>query len=72
MKQSIDWLSSNELEMASTVFAELNFVQSIVLFSDKCSPGEIQKMETEFALELEKNKLHTHIKLSKYLKAGEK
>ncbi len=72
VKQSIDWLSSNEIEMASTVFSELNFVQSIILFSDKCSPAEIQKMESEFSLELGKKKPHMHFKLSKYLKASEK
>lgn len=71
MKQSIDWVSAQDLDQVSTVFAEMNFLKQIVLFSDKCSLKELDKMQEDF----ERDLLHsrtTKCALGKYLKNTEK
>lgn len=38
--------------MVSSVIAELDFVKSIFLFSDKCTTGEIKKLDEDYTKDL--------------------
>jgi hypothetical protein len=51
----------------------VNLIKQIAIFSDKCGPREIEKMELDFAKELEKAPCkETKIMLGKYLKGTDK
>jgi hypothetical protein len=52
MKCSLEWLNSNDYEMMATVFGEIDMVNDIMIFSDRCTPKEIQKLDEEFKKEL--------------------
>lgn len=57
VKQSIDWLTQIDFEACMNVFSEIDFVEEMIIHSDKCSVRELAKLEDEFAKELVKNKL---------------
>jgi len=44
IKQSLDWLSSNDYDMASNVIGELDMVEEIMIHSDKCTLKELDKL----------------------------
>lgn len=73
IKQSLDWVQSNDYEMVSNVLGELDFIKQIFFFSDKCSINEVRKMEEDFNKDLAKKSFPTKvIQLAKYLKNFEK
>ena len=59
------------MERVSQIFAECDIIKQIVLFSDKCSLKEVEKMEEDFEKDLKTAKT-TRIALGKYLKNTEK
>lgn len=55
------------------VLTEVNFIKQIAIFSDKCGPREIEKMEEDYAKELSADPCkETKVSLGKYLKGTEK
>jgi len=52
INQSLDWVPTTDLDMLSTVFGELNNIKLIRLFSDKCSPKDLDKMGIDYAKDL--------------------
>jgi hypothetical protein len=69
---SIDWVAASDFEMLSTVIGELNFIKQLTLFSDRCSPKELEKMKEDFDKDLMFNKKTTKAILGRYLKNTEK
>ena len=57
--------------MVGDVLSELNFLKKVVIFSDKCSPKDLIKLDEDFKLDL-KNKTFTKVCISRYLKNTEK
>ena len=53
------------------MISELDFVKQVVLFSDKCTLKESEKMEGDYERDLVTRRT-TKIKLGKYLKNTEK
>lgn len=41
--------------MTSTILQELNTIQEIMIYSDRCTPKELQKLDEMFEKELEKS-----------------
>lgn len=41
IKMSLDYLQSNDYEMASNVFGANDLVKEVVIFSDKCGNKEL-------------------------------
>lgn len=68
IKTSIDWVSSNDYETVSNVFAEINFVKEVVLWSDKCSLKDLQKMEADYNRDLVKSRFTTKANINNYIK----
>ena len=68
IRTSIDWVSSNDYETVSNVFAEINFVKEVVLWSDKCSLKDLQKMETDYNRDLVKSRYTTKASINNYIK----
>lgn len=68
IKTSIDWVSSNDYETVSNVFAEINFVKEVVLWSDKCSLKDLQKMEADYNRDLIKSRFTTKACVNNYIK----
>ena len=66
IKMSLDYLQSNDYEMASNVLGSINMVKDITIHSDKCTMREIQKCSEEFAKELATKRFKSKIK-SQYL-----
>ena len=54
IKITLDYLQSNDFEMAKEVLGGVDMVKDIFLFSDKCGPRELQKTYDEFAKDLKK------------------
>jgi hypothetical protein len=68
IKASVDWLNSNDYEMMQNVFAEVDMVNEIMVFSDKCTLRELQKLEDEFDKDLKKLRYKTRINIWKFIK----
>lgn len=60
-----------DMERVSQIFSEVDFVKQIVLFSDKCSLKEVEKMQDDFKKDLLNSKT-TRVALGRYLKNTEK
>ena len=41
MKMSLDYLQSNDFEMASNVLVAVDMIKEIIVFSDKCGMREL-------------------------------
>ena len=48
VKLSIDYLQSNDYEMATHVLGGIDMVKDFFLFSDKCTARELQKTNDEY------------------------
>ena len=68
VKLSIDYLQSNDFEMATNVLGGIDMVKDFFLFSDKCGNRELQKCADEFAKDLKKLRGRTRINIWKYIK----
>ena len=69
IKCSVDFLQSNDYEMANIVFEEIDVVSSITLHSDKCGPREYLKLNDDYAKEFLKPKGSNHrVVLKRYIK----
>jgi len=58
--------------MISTVFSELDFIKQLILFSDKCSLKEVEKMEADYERDLINSRFTTKSRLNRYLKTSDK
>jgi len=65
-------VQSNDYEMIMHVFSEVDIVNEITLFSDKCSNKDYDKLESEFAKELETGRYVYKAHLSKFVQNPEK
>ena len=65
---SIDYLQSNDFEMATNVLGGIDMVKDFFLFSDKCTAREIQKCADEFNKDLKKLRYKTRVNIWKYIK----
>jgi hypothetical protein len=72
INQSLDWVPTSDLDMLSTVFGELNNIKLINLFSDKCTPKDLDKMENDYAKDLAACSLVTKARLNRYVKNARK
>jgi hypothetical protein len=52
----------------SNVFAEINFIKEVVLWSDKCSLKDLQKMEADYNRDLVKSRFTTKACVNNYIK----
>ena len=68
IKMSLDYLQSNDYEMASNVLGSIDMVKDITIHSDKCTMREIQKCSEEFAKELATKRFKSKINIWKYIK----
>ena len=68
IKLSLDYLQSNDFEMAMNVLAGVNMVKDIFIFSDKCTARELQKTADEFNKDLKKLRGKTRVSIWKYIK----
>jgi len=68
IKLSLDYLQSNDFEMAYNVLAGIDMTKDIVIFSDKCTIRELQKTQDEFAKDLKKLRYKTRVNVWKYIK----
>ena len=68
MKLSLDYLQSNDFEMATNVLGGIDLVKDLFVFSDKCTGRELQKTYDEFAKDLKKLRGKTRVSVWKYIK----
>ena len=68
IKLSLDYLQSNDFEMAMNVLAGVDMVKDIFIFSDKCTGRELQKTQDEFNKDLKKLRGKTRVSIWKYIK----
>lgn len=68
IKMSLDYLQSNDYEMAASVLGAVDMVKEMVLFSDKCTLREIQKCQEEFEKEIKKTRQKCKVSIWKYIK----
>ena len=68
IKTSIDWVTSNDYETVSNIFAEMNFVKEVILYSDKCSLKDLEKMEGDYNKDLEKSRFCSKATIGRYIK----
>jgi len=54
--------------MFLNVFGEINFIEEVVIHSDRCAPQALLKLEEEFKKELVKNKLGYKINIWRLIK----
>ena len=45
MKASLDFLTKLEANLCTSVIADFNMISGITLYSDKCGPKEMQRLE---------------------------
>lgn len=62
----------SDIERCVIILQEVKFIKQIVLFSDKCSLKECEKMEEDFDKELRGPARVSRIQLGRYLKNTEK
>ena len=65
-------MSCSDFDTAAHVCAEIDFVTEVFLFSDKCTPKEMQKLNDEFKKELVRNRCLSKVDLRKYLREDKK
>lgn len=65
---SLDYLQSNDFDMATQVLGGIDCVKDFFLFSDKCGAREIQKTKDEFSKDLKKVRYRTRVSIWKYIK----
>ena len=65
---SLDYLQSNDYEMAQNVFGGVDLVKEIIIFSDKCTLREVQKCHEEFEKDLKKLRFKSRVNIWKYIK----
>lgn len=65
---SLDYLQSNDYEMATNVLGSIDMVKDFFLFSDKCGAREIQKCHDEFKKDLKKQRFKTRVSIWRYIK----
>ena len=65
---SLDYLQSNDYEMASSVLGATDLAKEIIIFSDKCTMREVQKCGEEFAKDLKKLRFKSRVNIWKYIK----
>lgn len=68
----IDWVDNNDYQMLGTVFAELNFVRSVTLFSDKVSIKLLENLETDYGLDLTKSPFQSKVTFNRYTRDASK
>ena len=68
VKISIDYLQSNDFEMATNVLGGIDMVKDMFVFSDKCTSRELQKTYDEFGKDLKKLRQKTRVSVWKYIK----
>jgi len=68
IKMSIDYLQSNDFEIATNVLGGIDMVKDFFLFSDKCTARELQKCQDEFNKDLKKLRYKTRVNIWKYIK----
>lgn len=68
VKLSLDYLQSNDFEMAFNVLGGIDMVKDFFLFSDKCTGRELQKTDDEFQKDLKKLRYKSRISIWKYIK----
>ena len=68
VKMSLDYLQSNDFDMATNVLGGIDCVKDFFLFSDKCGAREIQKTKDEFSKDLKKLRYRTRVSIWKYIK----
>jgi len=61
-------VTSNDYETVSQVFAEINFIKEVILFSDRCSNKDLEKMETDYNTDLVKSRYSSKATVAKYIK----
>ena len=64
----MDYLASNDLEMASNVVGAIDVVHEIFFYSDKCAARELQKLTDEYDKDLKKLRFKTRVSIWKYIK----
>ena len=70
IKCSIDFVSSTDFEMMSIVFSEIDMVNEITVFSDKCTNKDYEKMEAEFDRDLSHRRGSYRFGLNKFIQKG--
>ena len=68
IKMSLDYLQSNDYEMATNVLGGVDMVKEMIIYSDKCGMKELTKCQDEFAKELAKSRYRNKINIWKYIK----
>ena len=68
---SLDYLQSNDYEMASNVLGAVDMIKEIVVHSDKCTLRELQKCGDEFNKDLKKLRFKSRVNIWKYIKDAE-
>ena len=58
--------------MMGDVIGELNNIKQIMLFSDRCTPKDTEKMDVDYERDLAKCLSHTKARLVRYLKGAVK
>lgn len=71
IKISIDFCATTDYEMLVYVFSEIDMVNELCLFSDKCSNKDYEKMEAEFDKDLSHRRGSFRFGLSKFIVKGE-
>jgi hypothetical protein len=64
----IDWVESNDYDMLSNVFAEINFVRQVTLRSQKCSIKDLVKLETDYSIDLDRGRFSSKVCFGRYIK----
>ena len=65
---SLDYLQSNDYEMATNVLGGVHLIKDFFVFSDKCTGRELQKTADEFQKDLKKLRYRTRVSVWKYIK----
>lgn len=68
IKLSLDYLQSNDFEVAYNVLGGIDMVKDVFIFSDKCTGRELLKTNEEFAKDLKKLRYKTRVSVWKYIK----
>jgi hypothetical protein len=72
INSSIDWVDSNDYAMLGNVFAEINFVRAVTLFSDKVSIKLLENLETDYSEDLTKSPFESKVTFNRYTRDASK
>ena len=67
IKCSLDYVQSNDTDMLNTVFEELDIISTMILHSDKCSMKEVEKMQDDYAKELQRARCFSKVNIRRYI-----